>query len=264
MRSSFFLSKWYFDCVSDDGNVFIGYIAEARWGSISISYSSTLQHRHGRKVETSISLRRSAPPQVADSDIRWVSPRLNVAGQWTAMAQPIKRRLLESESGYIEWNCWQPGARAEITLGNRRIEGTGYVDQVTMTIPPWRLPFEQLRWGRFLSNKDALLWLSWEGQSQINLAFHNGISIENSQVDERAFKANNLILDLEKKIVLREGPLTNTALATVPGIDRLLPKSILQSYECKWLSRGTLEQAGSSSQSGWAIHEIVCFGKEPN
>jgi len=89
MRSSFFLSKWYFDCVSDDGNVFISYIAEARWGSISISYSSTLQHRHGRKVETSTSLRRSAAPQVAGSDIRWVSPRLNVAGQWTAMASVL-------------------------------------------------------------------------------------------------------------------------------------------------------------------------------
>src|SRR2546428_12609034 len=112
-RTGFILSKWYLDCVSDDGDVFIGYVASLRWGKISLSYSSTLHWAFGKPPESNTTLRRSATPRIAGSCINWSSPRLELSGAWRALAQPIHRVLLESDTGNIEWNCLQPRARAE-------------------------------------------------------------------------------------------------------------------------------------------------------
>lgn len=261
-RPKFFLSKWYFDCVSDDGEAFIGYCAEMRWRTLSIDYTSTLHYRRNQKVRAATSLRKIALPRVKDSCLQWDSSHLAVTGKWIPITQPIKRTLVESEAGNIEWNCLQPNAKAEITVDNYRIEGSGYVDHVTMTIPPWQLPFDQLRWGRFHANNDSLVWLDWQGRSEINLAFHNGAPIESPVIDAHGLRARDVSLDLDAGDVLREGPLLKTALAKVPGIDKVFPESILHTYECKRLSRGMLRTSATAAQPGWAIHEVVCFGRK--
>jgi hypothetical protein len=261
-RPRFFLSKWYFDCVSDDGEAFIGYAAEMRWRTLSIDYTSTLHYRPNRKVRTATTLRKIAPPRVEDSYLQWNSRHLDVFGKWITITQPIKRHLLESEAGNIEWNCPQPNAKAEIVVDNSRIEGSGYVDHVIMTIPPWQLPFEQLRWGRFHANDDSIVWLDWQGRNEINLVFHNGVPIENLVIDTHSLRAREVSLELETGDVLREGPLLKTALARVPGIDKVFPESILHTNECKRLSRGMLRTSPTTAQPGWAIHEAVRFGKK--
>jgi hypothetical protein len=129
------LSKWYLDCVSDDGDVFIGYAASLRWGKIAISYSSTLQSAFGKPPESNTTLRKSATPRLAGSCINWSSPQLDFSGTWSALAQPIGRVLLESDTGNIEWNCLQPRARAEIFIrGKKRLAGFGYVEPPTIGI----------------------------------------------------------------------------------------------------------------------------------
>lgn len=263
-RPKFFLSKWYFDCVSDDGEAFIGYSAEMRWRTLSIDYTSTLHYRRNRKVRAATSLRKIGPPRVEDSYLQWGSNHLGVIGKWIPITQPIERTLVESEAGNIEWNCLQPNAKAEIAVDSYRIEGRGYVDHVTMTIPPWQLPFDQLRWGRFHANSDSMVWLDWQGGNEINLAFHNGAPVESLVIDAHGLRARDLSLELDTGDVLREGPLLKTALAKVPGIDKAFPESILHTYECKRLSRGMLRTSPMTAKPGWAIHEAVCFGKKQN
>src|SRR5437868_4751481 len=111
-QSGFLLCKRYLDCVSDDGSVFIGYAASLRWSGLLMNYSSILQVRYDKEVEIDITLQEFSVPQVADSCIQWSSSHLNIAGTWKAIAQPIKRTLLESSIGSIEWNCLHPHARA--------------------------------------------------------------------------------------------------------------------------------------------------------
>jgi hypothetical protein len=255
---SFLLSKWYMDCVSENGGAFIGYVASLRWRGLSLHYSSVLHYVHGKEVEVDISLQESTIPQVKGSSIQWSSPRLGVSGKWEAIAQPIKRSLLEMPAGSIQWHCLQPRARAEISIGNgQRLAGLGYVEHLTMTIPPWRLPFDELRWGRFLSDEDSLVWINWRGAHSLNLSFHNGVQVENALITDYGLHAEDTCLDLGDNVVLREGELVETALSSIPGIRNLFPFRILRTHERKWLSRGVLKKSQVESNTGWAIHEVV-------
>jgi hypothetical protein len=259
-RTDFVLSKWYLDCVTDDGEVFIGYVASLRWGKISISYSSTLRYAVGKPAAVNTTLRKSATPRIEGSCIKWASPQLDLSGTWSALAQPIERVLLETDNGSIEWNCLQPRSRAEVLIGqNKRFEGFGYVEHLTMSIPPWQIPIDELRWGRFLSEDDALVWINWKGVKPLNLVFHNGLQVADAMLTEHRLEAPQFALNLAENAVLREGPLARTALSMIPGVSRLFPVQILRARECKWVSRGVLKNTETNVSAGWAIHETVRF-----
>ncbi|HYG82010.1 MAG TPA: hypothetical protein VD861_16550, partial [Pyrinomonadaceae bacterium] len=233
------------------------------WKGLSLNYASVLQNWPGREAETRTTLQESSAPRAVGSAVEWSSPRLKVAGRWEADAGPIKRILLESSAGKIEWHCLQPRARAEIRVGeNVRLVGLGYVEQLTMTIPPWRLPFEELRWGRFLSAEDSLVWIDWRGAHPLNLTFHNGALAEHASLADDRLAAGELSLALDCGTVLREGTLAETALNMIPGIDRLFPFRILRAHERKWLSHGVLKKPAAEPSTGWAIHEVVRWPRQ--
>jgi hypothetical protein len=246
------------DCVADDGRAFIGYAARLSWRALSINYASVLRCRPGRKAETDTTLQESSAPRADGSAVKWSSPRLKVEGTWRADAPPIKRTLLDSGEGKIEWHCLQPRARAEINFGeNARLAGLGYVERLTMTVPPWRLPFHELRWGRFLSAEDALVWIDWRGAHSLSLGFHNGARVEHVSLGDDELAAGGTRLALDCGTVLREGALVETALSTIPGIQSLFPFRILRARERKWLSRAVLNKPAAAPGAGWAIHEVV-------
>jgi hypothetical protein len=257
--SNFLLSKWYMDCVSDEGDVFIAYAASLRWKGVKINYSSTLQHHHDAQTESNTSLKSYSAPEISGDSIHWSSKALGVVGTWMAVAQPIERTIFESKAGNVEWRCLQPSATAEVSTGNgNQLKGRGYVEHLTMSIPPWRLPIDELRWGRFLSRRDAVVWIHWRGTSEIKLVFLNSHEIGGAQVTDSKvmLQDEEVILDLEQSQVLREGPLITTALSMIPGLQNLVPFRSLHAYECKWCSRGFLRQNENVSV-GWTIHEHV-------
>lgn len=244
--------------MDQDGSAFIGYAASLNWKGLSLNYASRLQYQPGGKPEIESTLQACSVPKVAGQFIRWSSSRLGIEGTWEATAQPIKRTLLESAEGDISWECLHPRAHAEIHLSKgRRLKGLGYAERLTMTIPPWRLPFAELRWGRFLSGEDALVWVNWRGGDSLNLGFHNGVCMENARLTDDGLATDELSLVLTESHVLREGPLVETALSIIPGIHRLFPFRILRAHERKWLSRGILKKPNAEENSGWAIHEVV-------
>lgn len=248
------------DCVSDGGDVFIGYAASLRWKGLSINYSSILQQQNDKKTEVSTSLLKFSTPQTTGSSLHWSSDSLRVDGTWRAISSPIKRTIFESNTGNIEWQCLQPLAKAEVCIGKQHyLKGLGYAEHVLMSIPPWQLPIDELRWGRFLSDRGNLIWIDWRGAHPISLVFHNGVQTEGAIVtdSEVVFDDGRLALPLEEKQVLREGPLINTAFSMIPGIRRIFPLRSLNTYECKWRSRGFLKEQQMLVSAGWVIHEIV-------
>ncbi|MFN2391653.1 MAG: hypothetical protein ABR566_06770 [Pyrinomonadaceae bacterium] len=259
-QSNFLLSKWYMDCVSDAGDVFIGYAALLQWKALSINYSSILQYQNGKQTESRTSLRKFSPPQIKDCLLNWSSDSLEIKGTWKAISSPIERTIFESDAGDIKWQCLQPLAEADIYIGKeRRLKGLGYAEHISISIPPWQLPIEELRWGRFLSDRNSLVWIDWQGPYPLQLVLYDGVQAENAHVSdsEITFDDGRRVLSLEEKQVLREGALINTALSVIPGIGKILPLRSLNTYECKWRSRGFLKEQSRPVSEGWVIHEIV-------
>ena len=250
------------DCVSDDGDVFIGYAALLRWKAFTLKYSSVLEHQKDGQTEVRASLVKFAAPQISGSSLNWSSDSLVISGTWKAIYAPVERTLFETDAGDIKWRCLQPLAEADIYIGKERrlLRGRGYAEHIEISIPPWHLPIEELRWGRFLSDSDSLIWIDWRGPHALQLVLHNGVEAETAQVtdNEVSLDEGRKILRLEEKQILREGALINTAFSVIPGIGKILPLRSLNTYECKWRSRGFLEDSASPEVSeGWAIHEIV-------
>lgn len=257
----FLLSKWYCDCVSDEGVAFVGYWARMRWGLLTIPYAATLYKPVSHGTRERYFIRPCAAPTIQNHELRWDCRRLGIRGIWTARVPAIRRTLLETAEGSITWCCHFPCARSHIDLaGAGQFSGLGYAEQLDLSVKPWRLPFEQLRWGRFLSAEDAVTWIEWGGQEPRQWVFHNGVELQGATIGTRCVElpSEHGIVELRDAIVLREGRLVSTALRAIPAAHVRLPSALKNAYETKWLARGTFT-AGARSSSGWAVHEVVRF-----
>lgn len=257
--SSFTLSKWYLDAIGDDGDVLIAYAAEVRWRALAIRYTSTLVQRAGSETRVRATLRRADSPSFSDGALTWASPALEVAGRWKPLESEARDTILARDEGRVEWRCHVPRARAEIEIaGEPPIRGLGYAEHLTLTLAPWRLPIDELWWGRFLSEDASLVWIDWRGPHSHQLVLLDGCAIGPARIDENGLTAEDgsMSLALESPRVLREGALGKTALSILPAVETVLPVRILATEETKWAARGTLHR-GSSTTRGWAIHEVV-------
>jgi len=255
----FYLSKWYCDCVSDDGDAFIGYWARMRWGPVAIAYAATLYKPAGDAIRERYSIRRCAAPTLTEDELLWECERLGLRAAWRLQVPAIERRLLDTAEGAVTWRCHVPSARARIDLaGVGQMSGLGYAEQLDLSIKPWRLPFDELYWGRFLSPEDTVVWIEWQGEEPRRWIFHNDVELPGSSLGARCLEleGDRGIVELEDGCVLREGRLASTATGGLPGAALWLPGRIRHAHETKWLSRGSLNTATRSS-SGWAIHEVV-------
>ena len=257
-ESSFLLTKWYLDCVAENGDAAVVYVADLRWNKLSMRYGSLLTVLQG-SVRCTSSLRK-VPLPLSDGDtITLTQPGLGTAGTWRALRAPERRTVFESAEGCIDWHCHQPMAQADLLLqGKRRITGLGYAECITLSVVPWRLPLEELHWGRFLSEQDALVWIDWRGPQPWRTLIHNGDerAIQSLTESEILFEPAGSRLELDRALVLRSGQLGHTVFAGISRLAKLLPRKMLAVEECKWRSRGLLP-AGNRNASGWAIHEVV-------
>lgn len=258
MKNSFLLTKWYLDCVEENGDLTILYVADLRWNALTVHYGSLLTVL-GDRVASVSSLRGGAVFEVQASKIAVRLPHLDIEGAWQPLRSPIQRTIFEDEHGSVEWHCLQPMSQVDLLFrGTTRLVGRGYAECLTLSVLPWKLPLKELHWGRFLSDQDALVWIDWRGSRPQRLVFHNG---EESQVkyiteSEIVFADSDARLDLDRGLVLRQGRLGDTVFPGVSRLAALLPRSTLSVNECKWRSRGLMHSSGAES-SGYAIHEVV-------
>src|SRR5690349_14531067 len=90
LTSGFRLEKWYLDCVTARGDVWVGYAAMLRWHRLRLRYASLLRLGEGeREPESRATLRGGRGPAVADGAITWSCPPLAVEGSWQPAAAPL-------------------------------------------------------------------------------------------------------------------------------------------------------------------------------
>jgi hypothetical protein len=256
----FELSKWYADCVTEQGDALILYCAELRWRGPAIHYTSLLTHCGGRPARSRFSLRKQPPPEVRDGSIEWKSRAWKAEGCWSERSSGIREVLFSSPAGSLEWDCVAPRASSQVRIaGDEQFRGWGYVEHLRLSLAPWRLPIQQLRWGRFINATDALVWIDWRGPYNLQVVYFNGAAVSAGKIGDReiVLADDGAVLSLDAAATLREGLLGATALAVFPNLDQLFPARILKIREQKWLSRAVLRRRGRPDSTGMAIHEVV-------
>src|SRR5690349_2210175 len=166
------LTKWYLDCVTESGDVSIAYIGAFEWGSFRLGYSSLLEST-GDEVTERRSLRRENEPAVCYNSITWTAKTLRTRAAWQSDSIAVRETILDGPEGVVEWHCLMPRARALF----RDRAGLGYCEHLTMTIAPWKLPIHNLRWGRFITPSDWLVWIDWQGEVSRRIVYLNGESV---------------------------------------------------------------------------------------
>ena len=251
--AAFHLSKWYLDCVTDPGDTSIVYTGTVHWGPSRLHYSSLLESA-SQSISTRHSLRRQTQPIIDHSSLRWQSKALKIDGEWQAGSREIRCTIFSCDTGSIEWHCLMP--RALVRIRDR--SGLGYAEHITMTVAPWKLPIRTLRWGRFESPSDWIVWIDWLGEFTRRLVYWNGqvAEVELLEDSEIEFR-DGARLTMDRSLVLREGPLGKTVLSNLPGVRDTFPARLLRVSECKWRSRARLLRPGASPVEAWAIHERV-------
>ncbi|MGO8759853.1 MAG: hypothetical protein ACLQG3_17175 [Terracidiphilus sp.] len=252
--SGFSLVKWYLDCVTASGEATILYSARVRWRALRLSYSSTIW-TDGETTRT-LSSMRGARVTSSDKSIAIDAPALGLKGQWTATAAPFEQTVYENASGSVVWNCLQPAATVRLSVGGRELAGLGYAECLTLTLPPWRLPMRHLKWGRFVSESDALAWIDWQGPYSTSLVLHNGSELANPSISNTEISCAGMTLHIREPVSIRSGRVGKTILPGAPALAKIFPKSLFNIDERKWRSRGLLETPDRQSR-GWAIHEAV-------
>lgn len=256
----FSLSKWYLDCVAESGDAVVLYWASLRWGVARLQYGAALLapaagtpvHRYTLRPE-------SEPVAVADDTLIWSSERLGARGTWTRRADSIRRNLLSDDRGSIDWHCICPRADAVIQIGDRTITGSGYAEHLTMTLKPWRLPLDELRWGRFLAPDDAMVWIGWDGPSPRTWVWVNGSETRDAMITAHGVEmpGRGMALSVGGGRVLRTGRLVRTALQPLSAVAGLIPRW-RHANETKWVARGTV-RSPIRVINGWVVHEVVTW-----
>lgn len=259
--SNFLISKWYLDCTGDDGTVFIGYSAAAKWKMLSFHFSSVLLRYPDNRTYEKTSWTKGTLPECDGTTFYWSPRSLKVEASWENLLKPIERPLYKDDEGEIYWSCLAPKARAHVALeGFPAIAGLGYVECLKLSIVPWRLPMNELRWGRFLTDQDSLVWIDWTGRTQKTLVLHNcSESAPAHATDNEVAADGGLKLSLVQQAVVRSGPIVSSVVPNIRGLKWMLPFGISRMHECKWLSKGILVMPDSPARSGWSIHEVVRF-----
>ncbi len=259
MNPAFLITKWYLDCVTEDGDAVIIYAAELRWHRMRARYNSLLV-KAGTNVTTRTTMRTRALPSSANGQIRVDIPPFALSGIWEADSDPVTRTVFESTAGAVQWNCLQPRSRVQLRVGGQEFVGLGYAECLTLTLPPWQLPLSELRWGRFVSVHDSVTWVDWQGEFATSFAVHNGAVCVPESVSDSRLVILGVTLDFQDSFLLRGGELRKTILPDAPALAKLLPNSLFGIEEHKWLSRGDCH-APDHSSSGWTVHEVVHWNR---
>ncbi len=242
------------DCINDAGDAAILYCASVRWHSIHLNYGSVVY-----KSETDALCQTSLgrfQVDVKDRRIGVELPGLKVIGEWNAASAPVEQTVYKGSTGSVHWNCMQPGSLAWIRIGDHEFAGLGYAECLTLTVPPWQLPMRTLRWGRFVSAEDALVWIDWQGPYSTSFAFLNGRKLKLHQVSESKLTADGATLCIRDSAPIRTGQLSRTILPAAPALGKIFPHSLFNIEEHKWRIRGVLDADGHRAE-GWVIHEVV-------
>jgi hypothetical protein len=247
----FHLNKWFLDFIGENGEAMIFYAAKLTWHGWSVSYTSWLQY--------------DQLPQKKNDIITWGDIKFGVSGKWKSLANTIQERIFDSEEGFLDWQCFQPSSKVQIKINDRVTEGFGYVEQLILTIPPWKIPMDELRWGHFGSFENNIVWIELREKEKRQWLWLNGEKIENCSIEDEQISIphKDMVLNLDRAVVLEAEQkifsVVEKIIRYIPGFKKVMPINFLMADEFKWLSKGELQSKNKVLSSGIAIHELVDF-----
>lgn len=264
-KHDFYIDKWFLDYTGNDGKAMIFYAARLIWHGLSASYTSWLNYDPILGVKVKSRFRNVYFPTKNENSITWGDKKFGISGRWESNAKPIQSRIHDSEEGYLDWFCFQPASKVQLTINGKSLEGKGYAEQLIMTVPAWKIPMDELRWGRFVSDEDNMVWIELRKEERkkwlwVNLERERNCIIEDESV---SVPAENLVLKLDKSVVLESEKkilsVVEKIIRYIPGFNKLIPLQFIMADETKWLSNGQLKINGKTVSEGKAIHELVNF-----
>lgn len=261
----FLLSKWYLDCHTDSGELFIFYASELTIAGLHIAQSSWIKGTANGEISTDQTYFTGQIPREEGNGILWSCPALDIQGSWQSLLPPAPPiTLFKKKEKDVIWQCLQPLAKVQFTQGNQSYSGIGYAERLDMSLAPWKLPISRLHWGRFHSDKgNSITWIIWEGPHPlvIILEGNNRISPARYSASPEGEKItwNDKTLTLHKNNIIRSGKIGESALKDMPPLlKKAIPPSILDLEENKWYGFGEYT-SGSNSEAGFAVHEVILF-----
>jgi hypothetical protein len=262
---NFHLEKWFLDFVGESGEAMIFYAAKLKWHGWSASYTSWLQFDAVSGVSLKSRFRNIQMPHLKDDQITWSDSKFDVSGAWSSKSKMIQARLFDSKDGFLDWNCYQPSSKVKLKINDTLLEGNGYAEQLILTAPPWKIPMDELRWGRFGSAENSMVWIELREKEIQQWLWLNGEKIENCTIEDDRILLNDLdlALNLDRGVVLESEKkifsVVEKLIRYIPGFNKVMPLNFLMADEIKWLSKGLLQSHGEPADSGMAIHELVNF-----
>ena len=255
----FALTKWYLDCVAEDGRAAIGYWASLQLHGLAMSWHSLAIYEPGHPPRERTSLHRVRAPQRSGDTITWASHALDCDFTFDVRLPSASIQLLDDPRGRIEWRCAAPAARVRLTAKDvAPLEGAGYAECLVMTVLPWQLPFNQLRWGRWLSldARRSVVWIDWRGARPSRWALVDGIARTDVIVRDDTISYSGATLPLQDSRTLHDRLLADIV-GPIKPLAALLPAALLALHEQKRCGPAELRSVESPPVCGWAIHELV-------
>lgn len=253
------LEKYYFDLQTADGTVLIGYRGGFGCRSPRLPYEAWLIKRPGQKAICRQTMRGGRISEDHQS-LNWANPHLGIVGRWPRSGREAPGLRLETGAGHIDWRVNGLAVPATVELGDgTAFSGLGYWEKLEMTLPPWRLPFPELRWGRFLADDGpkALVWVAWlGGERDERRVWSADGELNGLEFFDDGLRHDDGRLDFISSEAVRQGPLFRTLWGAGSVLSRLLPGGLGQAHEAKWFSRAKWFSPGGPAE-GWAVHETV-------
>lgn len=260
----FKLDKWYLDFVSEEGVALILYVAHLHWKGITIPYTACLSRDPEKGTHHRSGFRSVQMPELSEDRITWRDHRFRLEGEWQQESKPLSAVLFRSDEGSLHWMCHQPASKVELKLGSDLLKGTGYAEQLILTVLPWEIPMEELRWGRVYTDKGPLVWIEIRGDHPQQWVWFEGKRCTSCIIENDKLYCRELALelDLEEVAVLESGKTIGAVMDALtkylPGFKSSAALSFLLADSYKWLSKACLKWQGTE-MPGTAIHEWVNF-----
>lgn len=250
---SFRLRKHYLDLVTEEGTVAIAYWASLRWGPLRLRHASIDCFEAGGAVSSESAFGVAEPVERAEHDdgISWDANELGLTGRWRSLCSPFERTLHAAGGRSVRWRCSAPAADVSLRLGSRTLVGTGYAERLDVSIEPWRLPIDTLRWGRVAERGRQATWIAWEdAERPLRLLVVDGVERAAIEISDDRIAWEGGSLEFTRARTLRDARLAEGALRGLPRLLARTPLRMLGAHETKWLSR---------CDGMWCIHERVRF-----
>ncbi|MBL0358114.1 MAG: hypothetical protein IPP72_15160 [Chitinophagaceae bacterium] len=256
-NNSFLLDKTYLDCIDEAGNCFILYTATLKFLFFNIRYSAFIFSDQNNKVTERSSFTNSS---IIDNNsvLSFSNKNIGISGNWQSSQYPVTSLLYSKSNGIVNWNCHHPLAECTVNYKGRTFHGLGYAENILLTIKPWQLPIDELRWGRFLAPGIAITWIQWVGKNPVNKIYLNGKEWNDPQYSFEAitFNKGKNKLVFSNSSSVRQLKFANH-FSKAPFLKLFIPKGILNSVESKYKAATLFTDVSGAIHHGWSIFEII-------